>query len=312
MSAAAGRSTNTNSLRRRGLHSICTALSEKLNGEKKAKSSTDLLQMDKMEQVNPATMNLGSVHGRVITSVSHGTTNAPVVLAAALSNIAEHSYAAMPVPSTSNGNAKEKGKTSDGSSSSSSGESSSSESEVEEMTASKEVATAVTNTSTQQTVITVNPPPTVEGVKPTLRVRSQPQKYVDEMKKYQGMGTPAQQKTTTPKVIPTTKGRTSTPRQASEKAELATPERRRGRGCGKCPGCQRPDCGTCVFCKDKPKFGGPGVKKQRCALRTCANFVKKVCVHNQASLGGSIYCNFYRLGVPEQALGGIPLSLGLL
>ena len=233
--------------------------------------------MDKMEQVNPATMNLGSVHGRVITSVSHGTTNAPVVLAAALSNIAEHSYAAK--PSTSNGTIKEKGKTSDGSSSSSSGESSSSESETEETKTSKEVATS-TNINTQQAVITVNPPPTIESVKPVLRLRSQPQKYVDEMKKYQGTGKPAQQKTATPKVTTTVKGRTSTPRQTTEKSELSTPERRRGRGCGKCIGCQRPDCGTCIFCKDKPKFGGPGVKKQRCAMRTCANFVKKVGMHS--------------------------------
>ena len=29
-------------------------------------------------------------------------------------------------------------------------------------------------------------------------------------------------------------------------------------------------------------------------------------------LGGSAFCNFYRLGVPEQALGGIPLSFGIV
>ena len=28
--------------------------------------------------------------------------------------------------------------------------------------------------------------------------------------------------------------------------------------------------------------------------------------------GGSAFCNFYRLGVPEQALGGIPLSFGIV
>ena len=47
---------------------------------------------------------------------------------------------------------------------------------------------------------------------------------------------------------------------------------KRGRGCGKCNGCTRPDCGECQFCKDKPKFGGPGKKKQRCEKRTCSNF----------------------------------------
>ena len=43
---------------------------------------------------------------------------------------------------------------------------------------------------------------------------------------------------------------------------------RRGR-CGVCPGCVRDDCGTCVYCLDKPKFGGANVKRQRCALRGC-------------------------------------------
>lgn len=41
--------------------------------------------------------------------------------------------------------------------------------------------------------------------------------------------------------------------------------RKRGVRCMDCPACLRvEDCGTCVFCKDKPKFGGPGVKKQAC------------------------------------------------
>lgn len=52
--------------------------------------------------------------------------------------------------------------------------------------------------------------------------------------------------------------------------------KRRGRGCGNCTGCLREDCGTCCYCLDKPKFGGPGKKKQRCALRVCANFVSIV------------------------------------
>ena len=33
-----------------------------------------------------------------------------------------------------------------------------------------------------------------------------------------------------------------------------------------CKGCQSVDCGVCVFCKDKKKFGGPG-KMKRLALR---------------------------------------------
>ncbi|XP_011405944.2 PREDICTED: uncharacterized protein LOC105313871 isoform X2 [Amphimedon queenslandica] len=49
--------------------------------------------------------------------------------------------------------------------------------------------------------------------------------------------------------------------------------RRRGRGCGSCVGCVREDCGKCLYCLDKPKYGGPGRKKQRCALRSCSQFV---------------------------------------
>merc|ERR1712223_1489369 len=40
--------------------------------------------------------------------------------------------------------------------------------------------------------------------------------------------------------------------------------------CGNCLGCAREeDCGDCHFCLDKPKFGGPGIKKQKCELRWC-------------------------------------------
>ena len=60
------------------------------------------------------------------------------------------------------------------------------------------------------------------------------------------------------------------PDTAAGKAALP---KRRGRGCGGCPGCVREDCGKCNYCKDKTKFGGPGRKKQRCALRVCSNFV---------------------------------------
>jgi hypothetical protein len=51
--------------------------------------------------------------------------------------------------------------------------------------------------------------------------------------------------------------------------------RKRGVRCMDCPACLRTeDCGACVFCKDKPKFGGPGVKKQACVHRKCMNLVR--------------------------------------
>ena len=45
--------------------------------------------------------------------------------------------------------------------------------------------------------------------------------------------------------------------------------RKRSR-CGKCDGClQDDDCGECLFCKDKPKFGGKGKKKKCCIRKKC-------------------------------------------
>ena len=38
-----------------------------------------------------------------------------------------------------------------------------------------------------------------------------------------------------------------------------------------CSGCLRKDCGSCKFCLDKPKFGGPGKKKKRCIKRVCCD-----------------------------------------
>lgn len=39
--------------------------------------------------------------------------------------------------------------------------------------------------------------------------------------------------------------------------------------CGTCKGCTSSDCGTCKNCKDKPRFGGPGIKKKACLRRIC-------------------------------------------
>ena len=39
--------------------------------------------------------------------------------------------------------------------------------------------------------------------------------------------------------------------------------------CGTCDGCQKPNCGKCPNCKDMPKFGGKGTKRQTCEERVC-------------------------------------------
>ncbi|XP_038668949.1 uncharacterized protein LOC119974252 [Scyliorhinus canicula] len=46
--------------------------------------------------------------------------------------------------------------------------------------------------------------------------------------------------------------------------------KRRGNRCGCCKGCRNlSDCGKCVNCLDKPKFGGRNTKKQCCVWRKC-------------------------------------------
>lgn len=56
------------------------------------------------------------------------------------------------------------------------------------------------------------------------------------------------------------------------------PLRKRGVRCMECPACLRKDdCGQCEMCKDKKKFGGPGVKKQAC-MYVCAYVYMFVCI----------------------------------
>lgn len=50
---------------------------------------------------------------------------------------------------------------------------------------------------------------------------------------------------------------------------------RRLNRCFRCKGCnQQEDCGKCVFCLDKPKFGGPNKKRQSCVLKKCLRIEK--------------------------------------
>ena len=44
--------------------------------------------------------------------------------------------------------------------------------------------------------------------------------------------------------------------------------------CGKCAGCAAPDCGQCLFCKDKKKFGGSGKLHRACSKRVCENMAR--------------------------------------
>ena len=50
--------------------------------------------------------------------------------------------------------------------------------------------------------------------------------------------------------------------------------------CRQCQECRMPDCGTCKFCRDKKKFGGPGKLKKSCVKRHCTML-------HETSLNGS-------------------------
>merc|ERR1712111_87200 len=44
--------------------------------------------------------------------------------------------------------------------------------------------------------------------------------------------------------------------------------------CRQCEGCRRKDCGLCVNCLDKTKFGGFNTKRQACEKRICEQLQK--------------------------------------
>ena len=41
--------------------------------------------------------------------------------------------------------------------------------------------------------------------------------------------------------------------------------------CGRCDECLKADCGTCYNCQDKRRFGGQGIRKQACKMRSCVH-----------------------------------------
>jgi len=45
-----------------------------------------------------------------------------------------------------------------------------------------------------------------------------------------------------------------------------------------CEGCLSTDCGSCSYCKDMKKFGGPGTKKKGCRRRACIGVCHNVSV----------------------------------
>jgi len=54
-------------------------------------------------------------------------------------------------------------------------------------------------------------------------------------------------------------------------------KRHRFKACTKCTGCRSGNCGECEYCLDMPRFGGPGLIKQKCETRVCVNPMMTTC-----------------------------------
>ncbi|XP_041653500.1 lysine-specific demethylase 2A [Cheilinus undulatus] len=54
----------------------------------------------------------------------------------------------------------------------------------------------------------------------------------------------------------------------TKRSSISALRRRRVR-CKRCAACRRKECGTCQYCHDMRKFGGPGRMKKSCVMRQC-------------------------------------------
>ncbi|XP_067408238.1 methyl-CpG-binding domain protein 1-like isoform X2 [Emydura macquarii macquarii] len=71
-------------------------------------------------------------------------------------------------------------------------------------------------------------------------------------------------------------GRPQTHPSARARSSVHCSKSRRSRKCGECEACLlKADCGRCDFCRDKPKFGGDNLKRQKCRWRQCLRFAMK-------------------------------------
>lgn len=60
-------------------------------------------------------------------------------------------------------------------------------------------------------------------------------------------------------------------KQPPASAATAAPLRGKVIRCGYCENCTRDMCGKCIYCLDKPKYGGPNKLKKGCIARRCLN-----------------------------------------
>lgn len=68
----------------------------------------------------------------------------------------------------------------------------------------------------------------------------------------------------------TTAGQTAPQTTTSGQTVPQIDRNKRKAACRKCLGCTKNDCGECVNCLDKSKFGGPNKRRRRCIQRVCA------------------------------------------
>ena len=68
---------------------------------------------------------------------------------------------------------------------------------------------------------------------------------------------------------PNSGSNTPAPSNPAAQQQCTQKKRKRTVACGHCDACGRDDCGTCLNCLDKPKFGGQGIRKQSCLERKC-------------------------------------------
>ena len=74
-----------------------------------------------------------------------------------------------------------------------------------------------------------------------------------------------------------------------------TPGQKRVR-CGECTGCISSNCEICKYCRDSPKYGGPGKLKKACLQWKCIKMQKRVDTEmyiNKPTLKSSMYSNRY-------------------
>ncbi|XP_059588496.1 methyl-CpG-binding domain protein 1 isoform X3 [Alligator mississippiensis] len=79
------------------------------------------------------------------------------------------------------------------------------------------------------------------------------------------------------------------PKHPSARASAGSGGRRRRRRCGVCEACvRRVDCGCCDFCRDKPKFGGDNLKRQKCRWRQCLRLAMKRLLPGPVAVAGPV------------------------